>query len=101
MPEQFLNTSQICASLEQVGRERVPEQMRVDARRLEPRFGGEPAQDQERSRPCQRSALRVQEELRPVAAVEERPAAGEVTAQRLGGGASDRDDPLLTALAAD
>ena len=45
------------------------------------------------------AALGVEEQLRPVAAVEERPAAGEVAAQRLGRLAADRDDALLRALA--
>ena len=45
------------------------------------------------------AAARVQEELRAVAAVEVRPAAREVAAQRLGGVAADRDDALLAALA--
>ena len=45
------------------------------------------------------AALRVQEELRPVAAVEVRAAAREVAAERLDGVAADRDDALLVALA--
>src|SRR5581483_6232229 len=47
----------------------------------------------------ERTALRVQEELGSVAAVEVRPAAREVAAQRLGCGPPDRDDPLLAPLA--
>ena len=64
-----------------------------------PAVVGEPAQDQERARARQRAALRVQEELGPVAPVEVRPAAGEVAAQRLDRLPPDRDDPLLAALA--
>src|SRR6478735_5528195 len=101
MSEQFLNTSEVGPSLEQVGGERVPEQVRMDARRLETRLLREAAENQERPRAGQPAALRVQEELRPVAPVEERPSAGEVAAQRLGGRPADRDDPLLAALAGD
>src|SRR4029079_7550330 len=43
--------------------------------------------------------LRVQEELRAVPAVEERPAPGEIAAHGLYAFASERDDPLLVTLA--
>ena len=66
-----------------------------------PGVRGEPAQDQERAGAGQRAALRVQEELGPVAPVEVRPAAREVAAERLDRLAADRDDPLLAALADD
>ena len=71
------------------------------ARRVEAGLGGEAPQDQERSGAGERAALRVQEELGPVARVEVRAAAGEVAPQRLDGRASERDDALLVALAGD
>jgi hypothetical protein len=43
--------------------------------------------------------LGVEKELRTAAAVEVRPSAREVAAESVGGGASDRDDPLLVPLA--
>ena len=64
-----------------------------------PAFSASRAQDQEGAGAGERAALRVQEQLRAVAPVEVRPAAREVAAERLGGGASDRDDPFLVALA--
>ena len=93
--EHLLDAAQVGAALEQVRRERVAQQVRVDALGLEAGLLGEPAQDQERARAGERAALRVQEELGTVAAVEVGPAAGEVAAQRLGGLPPDRDDPLL------
>src|SRR4051794_10326005 len=73
--------------------------MRVYALGLEARLAGEAAQDHECSGAGQRAAVRVQEDLRPVALVEVRPAAGEVAAERLDGLAADRDDPFLRPLA--
>src|SRR5262249_24777049 len=107
MSEQFLNTSQICSSLEQVRSKRVPEQVRGKGgpqqvggatSRPEPRLLGQAAEDQECPGPRQRATLRIQEELGTVAPVEERPPAGEVAAERLDGRPADRDDPLLAAL---
>src|SRR5438552_1803415 len=83
--EHLLNRAQVCAAFEQVRGERVAEQMRMDPRRLEPRDSGQAAQDQERARPCEPAALRVEEELGPVALVEVRAAAREVAAQRVDG----------------
>ena len=77
--------SEVGASLEQVSGERMAQQVRVDASRLEPGLLGEAAQDQEGAGPRQRAALGVQEQLRPVAPVEVRAAAREVAAERLGG----------------
>src|SRR4051812_44991368 len=82
-----------------MGGERVPQQMRVDATGLEAGFLRELAQDQERSGAGQRPALGVQEELRPVAPVEERAPSGQVAAKRLRRRTPDGDDPLLVALA--
>ena len=82
--EHLLDAAQVGAALEQVRRERVAEQVRVHALRLEAGLRGQPAQDQERAGARERAALRVQEELGPVAAVEVRAAAREVAPQRLG-----------------
>jgi hypothetical protein len=74
MAEHFLNRSEVCASLEQVGRKRVAEQVGVDPLRVEACLFGQGAENQEGARAGQRPAARVQEELRAVAAVEERAA---------------------------
>src|SRR3954454_13422348 len=71
----------------------------MDALRLEACFLCELSENEERAGAGQRPALGVQEELGPVARVEIRAAAGEVAVQRVDGGAADRDDPLLRALA--
>ena len=97
--EHLLHAAKVGSALEQVRRKRVPEQVGVDALGFEARLLGEPAQDQEDARARQAAALRVEEQLRPMAAVEVRPPPGEVAAQRLGGRAPDRDDPLLRPLA--
>ena len=70
MPEHLLDAAQIGAALEQVCGKRVAQQVGMDALGLEAGPLGEAAQDQEGSRARERPALRVQEELRPVAAVE-------------------------------
>src|SRR5688572_25165782 len=61
--EHLLDAAQVGAALEQVRRERVAEQMRVHAVRVEPGFLGQAAEDQERPGTGQRAAARVQEEL--------------------------------------
>src|SRR4051794_38129393 len=76
----------------------MPEEVRVHAVRFEPGPLGDPSQDQESARTGQRPALGVQEQLRAMAPVEVGAAAGEVAAERLRGGAADRDDALLVAL---
>src|SRR3954447_4152406 len=97
--EHLLHGAEIRAALQQVCRERVPEQVRVDSLRVEAGLLGELAQDQEGAGPRQRPAARVQEQLRPVPRVEERTAAREVAPQRVGCRAPERDDALLAALA--
>src|SRR5579864_3006501 len=99
MSEHFLNRSEVGASLQEVSCEGVAEEVGVDALRLEPGRGRQPAEDEERARTGERAALRVQEELGPVAPVEVRPPAGEVAAEGLDRLAADRDDALLRALA--
>src|SRR5712691_8168906 len=73
--------------------------MGMDASRLQPGLRCEPAQDQEGAGPRERTALGVEEELGPMAAVEVGPAAREVAADRLGAPAADRHDSLLRSLA--
>src|SRR5262249_12723728 len=60
--------------------------------------GGEPAENEERASARERASAGVEEELGPVAPVEVGPAAGEVTAKRLGRLAADRHDSLLVSL---
>jgi hypothetical protein len=76
--EHLLHGAEIRAALEQVGRERVPQEVRVHAFGLEAGCLGEPSQDQEGACPCQPAALRVEEELGAVAPVEIRAPAREV-----------------------
>ncbi len=99
MAEHLLHGAQVGASLEQMGRKRVAQEMGVDALRVEPRALGELAEDQEGSGPRQGAALRIEEELGPVAAIEVRPPAGEIAAQSLGRLASERHHAFLLALA--
>src|SRR4029453_9941259 len=98
MAEHFLNASEVSSSLDQVSGERVAEQVRVHAFRLQTGLLGQAPQDQEGSGPRQRPSLCVEEQLRPVPAVEVRASAGEVTAECLHGLTTDRDDTLLAAL---
>jgi hypothetical protein len=84
-----------------VRRERMPEEMRVHAARLEARTLRELAQDEERAGPRERAAACVQEELGAVAAIEMRATEREVAANGLRSGPSERHEPLLPALAED
>src|SRR5690348_9834533 len=95
----FINRAKDGASLELVCRERVEEEVRVNALRFEPRLRGQAAQDEEDAGAGQRAAARVEEELLPVAALEERATASEVEAKRFGSFPSDRDDSFLAPLA--
>jgi len=70
--EHLLHAPQVGASLEQVRRERVPEEVRVNTCRIEPCPVGETAEDQKRARARERAAAGVEEELGAVAAVEMR-----------------------------
>ena len=66
MSEHFLNGPQVGAALEQVRREGVAQEVRVDAFRLQARLRGAPAQDEEGAGAGEAAAARVQEELGPV-----------------------------------
>jgi hypothetical protein len=70
----------------------------VHAFRLQTGLLGQASQDQEGAGARQRAALRVQEQLRSVPAVEVWPAAGQVTAECVHRLPPDRDDALLAAL---
>src|SRR4051794_4241901 len=78
--EHLLDAPEVGTALEEVRRERVPQEVRVDALRLEPRLLRQLPEDEERAAARERAALRVQEELGPVPPVEVRPAAREVAA---------------------
>ncbi len=67
--------------------------------RIEPRLRGQAPEDEEGAGPGQRAALRVEEKLRAVPAIQEGPSPGEVAAHGLDAFASERDDPLLVPLA--
>ena len=97
--EHLLDAAQVGAAFEQVCRERVAEEVRVDAPRFEPRLLGEPPQDQKRAGARQRATAGVEEQVGPVAPVEVRPTECEIAAHGLDGGSPERDDPLLVALA--
>jgi hypothetical protein len=64
MAEHFLNRPQVCSSLEEVRRKRMPEQVRVDAVGVETGFLGQFPEDQEGARTCESPAPSVQEQLR-------------------------------------
>jgi len=98
MPEHLLHGAQVRSSLEEMCRERMAQEVRMDASGLEAGTVGELAQDEERAGARERSASRVQEELRPIAAVEVRPPEGEIAAHCLCRGTPEWDEPLLSAL---
>ena len=78
--EHLLDAAEVGAALEQVGRERVAQQVRVHPPWLEAGVLGESAQQQERPGAGQPAAARVQEELLSVLPVEEGTAVREVAA---------------------
>src|SRR5947208_15468870 len=96
--EHLLDAAEICAAFQEMRRKRVPEQVGMDPVRLEPGLLGEPAQDEEDARPSEPAALRVQEELRPVAAVEVRTPAREIAANGVSCRPAERHDSFLRPL---
>ncbi len=98
MPEHLLDGPEVRASLEQVRREGVAEQMGVNPSRLEPCLVRELSQDEECAGSRQWAATCVQEQLGPVASVEMRTTEREVAPHRLGGWAPERDEPFLATL---
>jgi hypothetical protein len=75
MSQHFLNGSEVGSAFEEVRRERVAEEVRMDAVRLQAGLLGQLAEDQEGAGAGQRAAAGVQEELGSAPHVEERPAA--------------------------
>src|SRR5690242_15125565 len=71
----------------------------MDTLRLEPGLRREPTQDQERAGAREAAALRVEEQLRPVAGVEVRTSAREIAPERDDRLPADRHDALFRALA--
>jgi hypothetical protein len=72
--EHLLDGAQIGAAFEQVRREGVPQEVRMDAFGFETCLPGEAAEDQEDARAGQRAAAGVEKQLGPPPCVEERPA---------------------------
>ena len=99
MSEHLLNTSEVGAALEQMGREGVAKEVGVDALGLEAGFCRQTPQDQECAGTRQRAALCVEEELRAVAPVGVRSPPRELAAQRVDRLTPDRDNAFLAALA--
>src|ERR687888_648503 len=97
--EHFLHRTEVGAALEQVRRERVPEQVWVHAFGLEAGLRRESAQNQKNACARQPAAFRVEEELWPVAGVQVRTSACEVPSERLRGLSADWDDAFLRAFA--
>ena len=99
MTEHFLKGAEVSAALEQVGGERMPQEVRVHAAGLEPGLRGQLLQNQEGPRPGEAATLRIQEQLRSMPFVQVGASVGEVAAERLGSLAADRHDAFLSALA--
>src|SRR3954453_19381060 len=108
--EHLLDRTEIGATLQQVRREGVAEEVGVDALRLEPGLAGQAAQDEEGAGAGGRAPARVQEQLLEgapvggggapaVGGVEVGAAPGEVAAKGLRSLPPDRDDALLAPLA--
>ena len=101
VPQHLLHRAEVGSALEQVRRERVAEEMRMDATGLEAGPFGELPQDEECAGTGQRTAACVQEEVGTVAAVEVWAAEREIAPDGLGGRAPERNEPLLAALSQD
>ena len=99
MPEHLLDGAEVGTAFEQVRGERMAQEVRMHPARLEAGAVCELAEDQEGAGTGESATAGVQEELRPVAAIEVRPAEGEVAAHGLGGRATQRNEALLAALA--
>ena len=75
VPEHLLHAAEVCAPFEQMGGERMAQDVGVDALGVQPRLFRQLPQDQEGAGPRQRPSLGIEEELGTVAAVEVGPAA--------------------------
>jgi hypothetical protein len=99
MAEHLLDRAEIGATLQQVRREGMAEEVGMHTARLESGAVGELSEDQERAGASQWAAADVQEQLRPVAAVEMRAAEREVSTNGLRSRASQRYQALFVSLA--
>ena len=97
--QHLLDRAEVGAPFEEMGGKRMAEQVRMHARRIESGLCGQPAKDEKRAGPGQSTPLRVEEKLRAMPAVQERPSSREVAAHGLDSFASKRHDPLLVTLA--
>ena len=95
----LLDRTEIGATLEQVSREGVSEEVGMHAARLETGSIGELSEDQERAGASQWAAPDVQEQLRAVAPVEMRAAEREVSTNGFRGRTPEGDEALFVALA--
>jgi len=99
MPQHLLHGAQVCSSFQKVRGKRVAQEVGMHTGRIETGPLGQAAQDEEGARAGQAAALCVEEELRPVPAVEKGATAGEVAPDGLDALTAERDDPLLVTLA--
>ena len=99
VPQHLLHRAEVGAAFEEVGRERVAEEVRVHSTRLEAGPVGQLAEDEERAGARERPAARVQEQLRAVATIKVRAAEREVAADGFCGRAPERHEALLATLA--
>jgi hypothetical protein len=81
--EHLLDAPEIGAPFQQVRGEGMAEEVGVHAGRLQTGLACQPAQDEKDARAGERAALRVEEELGAVPAIQMRPAAGEVRRRAL------------------
>ncbi len=101
MTEHLLDRAEIGATLEQVRREGVAEEVGMHAARLEACAVGELSEDQERACASQRAAADVEEQLRPVAAVEMWAAEREISTNGLRSRTPEGDEALFISLPED
>jgi hypothetical protein len=99
--QHLLDRAKVGSALQEMGRERVAEEVRVHASGLEAGAIRELAENEERPGARQRTTPCVQEELRAVSAVEVWTPECEVSPHGLRGRPPERDQALLASLAED
>ncbi len=99
--QHLLDRAKVGSALQEMGRERVAEEVGVHASGLEAGSIRELAEDQERPGARQGTAPCIQEELRPVSAVEVWTPEREVSAHRLRSRPAEGNQALLVSLAED
>jgi len=99
--QHLLHRAEIGTALEEVRREGVTEEVRVDPARLEPCTFGQLAKDQEGACASKCTSAGVKEELGSVATVEMRSPERQVAPHGLGGRAPEGDESLLAAFSED